>query len=419
MKPEFFMIVFSSVMLLMLITGRSRKQPQKKLQKKHLSRWLLVFIAAIAIASLPIWLGAHRAIAQIPNSVIDEVLVDETLPDEILPSETLPDQTLPTNPVTPSFDPPKQKGIAYVDWSTNGYTSYSAEQSLQQLRSTGADWISLLVTQYQNTIASTDIYSNGQTPSDASLIAAINQAHNLGLKVMLKPHLDLFNDPQHWRGQIGRNFTDAQWDTWFSNYQTMISRYAQLAQATGAEQFAVGIELQATEGQADRWRAVIAHVRNLYSGPIIYAANHDNTELSWWDAVDYIGVDAYYTLTDKTDPTVDELKAAWQPYVASLADLAARWNKPVLFPEIGFRSQDGANRASWEWQLNGRIDLQEQADCYQALFESFFHQPWFAGIYIWSWATWPEGGPHDQGYTPRGKPAEAVLRWWYGGNWPS
>lgn len=378
---------------------------------------LVMVISAIVIAGWALGVMSDRAIAQLaeapaPTAEVTEVTeTPEELPIEVMPPEVEP----PTDPVTPPVSQPKQKGMSYVTWSTNGYTDYEAESSLTQLRSTGADWISLLVTQYQDTITSTTIYAESRTPTDSALAYAIAQAHQLGFKVMLKPHLDLAKDPTHWRGQIGAEFTEADWETWFAAYQTLINRYAQVAQTYGADQFTVGTELQATEGQADRWRAVIANVRQIYTGPITYAGNWDNEGFSWWDAVDYIGIDAYLPLTDRDDPTVDELKATWAPYVAKLADLAATWNKPILFTEVGYRSQNGANRTPWEWKLNSTVDLQEQADCYQAIFESVFDQPWFAGIYLWFWAVTPEGGPYDQGYTPRDKPAEAIMRQWYGG----
>ncbi len=310
----------------------------------------------------------------------------------------------------------KQKGIAYVSWTANEYTRPDADLALAHLRATGADWISLLVTQYQDIITSTTIYTTTATPTDASLIHAISQAHSLGLKVMLKPHIDLSNDPKHWRGQIGQGFTEAQWLVWFTSYQSFINHYAQLAQVYGVDQFCVGTELSATQSQAPEWRTVIAGVRSLYSGPITYAANWgDETSLTWWDAVDYIGVDAFYPLTNKNNPSVAELKAAWNPYTTTLANLASSWNKTILFTEIGYRSQDGTNQHPWDWQAGGTIDLQEQADTYQAAFETVFNQSWFAGIFWWSWGTDSfEGGLCDDGYTPHDKPSEDLLRSWYG-----
>jgi hypothetical protein len=131
--------------------------------------------------------------------------------------------------------------------------------------------------------------------------------------------------------------------------------------------------------------------------------------------VDFIGVDAYYALTGKNDPTLDELKAAWVPLAAALQALSQNWGKQVLFTEIGYRSQDGANQHPWDYQIGGTIDLQEQADLYQAVFETVFNQDWFGGMFWWSWDPDPfQGGPCDMGYTPHNKPTEAILRDWYG-----
>ena len=57
-----------------------------------------------------------------------------------------------------------------------------------------------------------------------------------------------------------------------------------------------------------------------------------------------------------------QLVAAWQPQVTRLGNLSRKWNKPILFTEIGYRSIDGANTAPWDYQVSAKIDLQEQAD---------------------------------------------------------
>lgn len=59
-------------------------------------------------------------------------------------------------------------------------------------------------------------------------------------------------------------------------------------------------------------------------------------------------------------------------------------------------------------------DPEEQADCYQAAFEVWSRErAWMKGLFWWQWdVTAP--GPGDTGYSPWGKPAEAVLRHWQG-----
>lgn len=312
----------------------------------------------------------------------------------------------------------KYKGMSYAGWWSGVYSTPESDLSLSHVAETGADWISLIVTVYQENLRSTSMGRNEATPGDAELIQAIDRAHGLGLKVLLKPHLDLWNDPTHWRGEIGSVFvTQAEWKAWFESYADIINQYAGLAEAHGADMFCAGTELEGTTSRAEDWRAVLAGIRSLFHGPVIYAANHsgEETGLAWWDAVDIIGVDAYYALAAEPSPALDELKSAWASHRDILAGLASRWNKPVVLTEIGYRSISGTASHPWDWQIQGTIDLEEQATAYQAVKETFEGLSWFAGLFWWSWGTDPyEGGPCDVNFTPHDKPAEAVVRSWYG-----
>ena len=313
-----------------------------------------------------------------------------------------------------------QLGISYVFWRPGYYNDYEVRSSLARVAQTGAGWISLTFNLYQDAIDSHDVYQGYETPSDEQLAHVITHAHDLGLRVMLKPHVNpIYDEGGHWRGLIGSAFdTEQDWERWFSSYRNMIAHYASLAEAHDVEQFCVGTELRGTTFREDDWRRLIADVRTRFSGPITYAANHGGEEMkiTWWDAVDYIGVDAYYALSDHSDPMLEELVEAWEPHVVALAGLSSTWEKPILFTEIGYRSKEGSTQNPWEWVEAGVVDLQEQADAYQAAFESVFDQPWFAGMYWWAWdMVPPKDGPCDNHFTPEGKPAEDVLREWYGG----
>jgi hypothetical protein len=233
---------------------------------------------------------------------------------------------------------------------------------------------------------------------------------------MLKPHIDLSNDPTHWRGEIGFGTDETAWAQWFASYRDFIVHYAQLAQETGVELFAIGTELGGTAHRESDWRNIITAVRSVYNGLLTYAANFDGEQfvVNFWDALDFIGIDAYYPLTQKTDPTVAELKAGWASPKSELAALSQAWGLPIIFTEVGYRSVDGTNMAPWDWVSDGPVDLQEQADCYQALFEVFQSEPWMEGVFWWAWGTDPDhGGPSDTSYSPHNKPAEAILQYFF------
>ncbi|NIV43502.1 hypothetical protein GWN49_01190, partial [Candidatus Bathyarchaeota archaeon] len=89
----------------------------------------------------------------------------------------------------------------------------------------------------------------------------------------------------------------------------------------------------------------------------------------------------------------------------------------------GYLSTDGTNTAPSNYRLQnevGRlIDLQEQADCYEAAFQALWDKSWFCGMYWWSWQTNPDvGGSENGDYTPQNKPAQGVLTHWYSFNAP-
>jgi hypothetical protein len=311
------------------------------------------------------------------------------------------------------------RGIVYTSWLSGEYSDPQSDATLsQRIKPVGVNWVSLLVTCYQETTESPLIQceNNGQTPTDADLIHSIQYIHNLGLQVMLKPHIDLSNDPLHWRGEIGFGDNEEAWQAWFEQYTQFITHYAELAQKEKADYFVIGTELKGTSHRSTNWQAVIREVRSVYDGPIIYAANWDEyDEIAWWGDLDAVGIDAYFPLTQNNDPTIAELTAGWSPIATELEAFAAEWERPIIFTEIGYRSLDGTNQAPSNFQNSGNIDLQEQADCYQAVFDALGDETWWQGVFWWNWTTNPnQGGPNDNGYTANNKPAENVLRHAYG-----
>jgi len=91
--------------------------------------------------------------------------------------------------------------------------------------------------------------------------------------------------------------------------------------------------------------------------------------------------------------------------------------KSVIFAEYGYRSMDKAAGPQWEMaREGGRVNLQAQANSFEALYQTFWGLPWFSGGFVWKW--FPDhqgaGGQSDSRFTPQNKPAEIVIRKWYG-----
>ena len=307
------------------------------------------------------------------------------------------------------------KAVSFTAWSEYGFLSEDAYASLVNARTIGCNWIAICVWEFQENITSTEIEPDYTSYSarPESVAQAIQWCHQLGMKVMLKPMVDLGNDLDHWRGDIVPSAP------WFESYEDFINSWAALAQANDVELFCVGCELKNTVAWSTSWRSVIQAVQNRYGGPVTYAANHDNAQnVSWWDAVDYIGIDAYYPLTSTNDPALAELQAAWGSKANAIeAWLTSTWPaREVIFTEVGYQSLDGTNKTPW-WRdpVTNDLDPAEQADCYDALLSVCEQRSWWLGAFWWNWETDPDaGGLADPDFTPHNKPAELVLRAYYG-----
>ncbi|MEN3011162.1 MAG: hypothetical protein ABDI20_09460, partial [Candidatus Bipolaricaulaceae bacterium] len=164
------------------------------------------------------------------------------------------------------------RGANYTSWSSEEYTTPLSDASLFLLKSTGANYIALLVTGYMDRANSTEIYADPlRTPSDPSLVHAMQVARSYGLKIMLKPHVD--SKDGVWRGSISPSDIEA----WFASYKRFLVHYAVLAAAHEVELFCVGTEFRSLSGPEFRahWEEIIGAVRQVYPGPLVYAANWD------------------------------------------------------------------------------------------------------------------------------------------------
>ena len=143
----------------------------------------------------------------------------------------------------------------------------------------GANWVSIVVTQYQKMHNTTEIFPlytpqhSTQPPWFYTFITATDQQlrtiirdakKNHNIKVMLKPHIDLTNDdPQYWRGDIGKGFSSADWDQWFASYEKFFLPYARMAEEEKVDLLSLSCELIEASLQESHWRAFVPKVRKV------------------------------------------------------------------------------------------------------------------------------------------------------------
>lgn len=305
-----------------------------------------------------------------------------------------------------------QRGMCYATWERDRFATKYSDESLKKLSSLGVEYLSLCVTRYQEQYNSTEIKITDQTSSDKSIKHVITEAHKLGLKVMLKPHIDLIDntDGTYWRADIGFA-QEEDWQKWFSEYEKFILHYAKMAEKLDVEIFCVGTELSFTSQKEAEWRNIISKTKDVYSGELIYAANWDNFKnIKFWDDLDYVGIDAYFPLTNQTSPSVEDLKLGWKKWKDEIVGWNASVNKPIIFTEIGYASTPHAPQSPWQGGVGGNADIETQAKCYEAFFQTIWNEPWFAGVYWWKWDTNTKaGGEYNRQFTPQNKPAQAII----------
>ena len=303
------------------------------------------------------------------------------------------------------------KGVVYTSWSDAELDSITSDLTLIHLHTLGVRHIAIMVPTYQKTVDSAEILTHdlpgGDTPTDKAIVHAIKTCHSLGMKVMMKPHVDCLDGI--FRGDIIAS------EKWFENYKKMILRYARLAQDNNVELFAVGTELENTTFSRweAQWRNVIDSVKMVYKGHLVYSANWTEYEgVPFWDLMDFIGIDAYFPLTNKNEPTKEELIKAWN----GIADRIEKWlkdknlQKGIIFTELGYVSSDGTNKQPWA-TLNNPEDQKEQADALDAALTVLHNRDWFKGMYLWQY--FPQERWSPLGFTIRNKEAEEVLKKWY------
>lgn len=221
----------------------------------------------------------------------------------------------------------------------------------------------------------------------AYLARPIREAHALGLKILIKPHLAYWGSPFRWRGEIAFG-TAAEWQRFWTGYGDWI---VALARATReADGFAVGTELDRTLGFEAEWRRLIARVREATPAALTYAANWTDYErVGFWDALDAIGIQAYFPVAEGPSPSAEELRRGWGRSMERLRAFADRSNRNIVFTELGYNRSFEAASKPWEYRTDGEAAEAVQAACLEAALAAIDAEPRVVGVFLWKWFPGP------------------------------
>lgn len=295
--------------------------------------------------------------------------------------------------------------------------------TIERIRDLGATHITLISFGFQPDSGTPEIRFSpevrwySESASGARRIAQI--ADSLGLRIILKPQLWLRGGA--WTADIDFA-SEEDWTQWEGEYRDFALYAALLAQEIDAEMLVIGTELSnPVRKRPHYWRSLIGEIRTLFGGRLTYAANwHDDYQhVEFWDALDYIGVQAYFPISSDDGPDIENLLHGWSRHKQDLLRLHLRFERPILFTEIGYRSVAYAASEPWRWpsrEEHGLInaDPELQARLYESFFRTLWFEDWFAGAIVWKWYPEARSGPRiDIDFTPQQKPAEDVIRAWF------
>jgi hypothetical protein len=346
------------------------------------------------------------------------------------------------NPPHTTLAPHVARGVnyAHIHRGGMGYGSDASKHELTNLQGLGIDWVALTPFGYQQSVSQDhvagfdpdkpleDFITPNSKPSrtgrdasltDRHLADQVADAHALGVKVLIKPHIwsrDFWRG-EDWHGTINQT-SPQDHERWRKSYLRFMLHYARLAHDTNADALCIGTELVSmTTPYPDDWRKLIREVKKIYSGKITYAAHWDTEfrTIPFWDDLDTIGISAYFPLDVQDDATVDQLVDAWQPHKEVIEAVQHRFNKPIVFLEVGYRPATGAYRGPW-LDSGGTADPMIQARAYEALFRTYADESWWHGLFIWKVFTdakRPDNHDDGLGFSFRNRPAERVIEQWF------
>lgn len=333
------------------------------------------------------------------------------------PDATQPPRLSPTPTPPQLLRPDMERGMVYPEWDSSayGFGDSTWQQGVATMKTeTGATWIEIPVVLRQSSASSLDLGPDSNTVTLDAFGNGIQRAVSLGYHVFFVPLTDVVASGE-WAGVIQYS-SQQQLQTWFDRYWNALQPYAQVAQEAGAEQMAVGTELEwlSQNAPASLWNQLISRVQSVFKGKLTYDMNWwpslSQTPPSWFKnpALSAIGLSEYVPLVNSprwVDPSA--MPTLWENQVGKLVDkFSSEVGKPMILSEIGYRDTSDCLYNPYSGQSSASIDTQEQAAAYAAALINVFADTHIVGIFFWAW-------DNVEGLGIAGHQAVQVVDRWY------
>lgn len=320
---------------------------------------------------------------------------------------------------------PEIRGINFVSvpFTHAPYTGIRAKASLEHLKSTGANWVSIPVTWFQDDVDSSEMapqrevvttqHSVHRSPSDKEIRAVLKEAQDQDLSVMLVPQVQVNKGGWVRSSHIGERMSPYQVRRWFEKYEDFLVEVAGYAQAYNVKLLCIGHDLRWMAHYEDFWKQLIKRVREVFKGKLVYSASArtEFRQAGFFDELDYVGVIADEKISLGHRDEVPDIEQRLAQFVEKVEYLKKLWNKPIVVTRA-------ARSGGFEKHSDGRV-----RKVHHHVQERFFHalhnalKDQVEGFFFGDWSADPaHGGEKDGSISPQYKPAEAAIRRIFGGD---
>ena len=328
-------------------------------------------------------------------------------------------------------------GATFGFYAKAGYfASDRARREVDAMAATGVKWVVVVPTVWQDRYCSDFQYADFEkTPDDLELADIIGYIHAKGMRVQLRPMLECQDGSGRLDVIVGKDrnrmygHERGYCRRWFAAMTARSVHYARIAERTKCELYCLDSELDRFIDKNAEWKAVVAAVRKVYSGPVtschtVHVGVIDYPKVCadrnhWFHDLDLLLL-SYYAKAAKPgecDLTVDQLMRNLEPVRGQMREIARIYGKPIAFGECGCSSWRGcasSPSAYGDVVFRSPYDGEGQARYMEAFFRTFIDEPWCYGFYWWKWddhsPSFPENNDPRKGFTVSGKPSEAVMR---------
>lgn len=332
---------------------------------------------------------------------------------------------------------------SYYDPNTPAFVP----NALKNIQALGSNWVFLTPSwTYERNNPLIFSEQPGRDAFWADTVTAVTQARAINLNVAIFPQSRFATSMNDFWRSAARD--PNWWNSWFDHYRAFIIHYADLASLTGSQALVIGGDWIAPTLPAGmladgtpsgvppdaeaRWKNLIAEIRQHFRGTVIFALPYDSSSISAPIPI-LSDVDAVYLLwfaklSDQASPNkADLLNEAGRLLDNNVAPVQVQVNKPFIvglsYPSSTYSATgcipDGNGGCLYWTALNRpnpdlstvNLDLQQQVDIYDAMFNAVNGRTWITGLV--SRGYFAPVALQDKSASIHGKPTADVLWYWF------